>query len=101
MVDTSNLKTEAEQNEKVLKYGEKENIIFPLDSDKHGDWRIKKWHFQKGKSIETGEIICSIENDKHSIEFESFMKGKLNYFKQEGQKIEKGTIIAEIIGERI
>ena len=99
-LDTSNLKTQAKLNQRVLEYGEIEKIIFPFESNQKNDWRIKKWFFDKGKRIEYGNIICSIENEEQQVEFEAGMSGRLNYFKLEGQKVEKGTVLAEITGEK-
>lgn len=82
----------------VLKKGEQQEITFPFEQQNNQEWRLKKWYFNKGEQVKEGQIICCIENDKNQIEFESFVSGRLNYFKVEGQKIEKGELIAEIIG---
>ena len=98
-LDIRNLKTHAELNTRVLEYGEKEILVFPFDSSQDNQWRVKEWFFEKGNSILQGDILCSIENEKKVIEFETEISGKLNYFKLEGQKVEKGTVLAEITGE--
>ena len=92
-------KSNSKTNFKILEKGEKQEIIFPLEKQDNKEWRLKKWYIDKGEKVKTGQIICSIENENNQIEFESFITGKMNYFKVEGQKIEKGQIIAEIIGE--
>lgn len=85
-------------NSKVLEKGEKQEIIFPLEKQDNQEWRLKKWYVNKGEKVKLGQKICCIENDKNQIEFESFVTGRINYFKVEQQKIEKGDLISEIIG---
>jgi len=97
-LDGSNLKTDAELKGRFLKVGESEKIIFPKELDVNTEWRIKEWFFEKGQIVNPGDIIGAIEDEKQRFEFESFVGGKLNYFKRVGQKVEGGSVLAEIAG---
>ncbi|MFS4468507.1 hypothetical protein [Maribacter sp. 2210JD10-5] len=98
-LDSSNLKTEQEQKGRILKNGELEKIIFPDGLDNSSEWRVKEWFFEKGQLIRPGDIIGTVENKEQRFEFETFVGGKLVFFKMIGQKVEGGTILAEIKGE--
>lgn len=97
-LDSSNLKTDAELKGRFLEAGESEKIIFPMELDINSEWRIKEWFFEKGQIVNPGDIIGAVENEKQRFEFESFIGGKLNYFKQVGQEVEGGSVLAEIAG---
>lgn len=99
-LDTSNLKTDSELNGRFLEYGESGNIIFPKELDNGNDWIIKEWFFKKGQMVRPGDVIGAVEDKTQRFEFESFVGGKLNYFKKIGQKVEGGQILAEIIGSK-
>ncbi|MGX1927772.1 biotin/lipoyl-containing protein [Flagellimonas sp. 2504JD4-2] len=92
------MKTDAELNGRFLEYDETENIIFPKELLNGNDWIIKEWFFEKGQLVQPGDVIGAVENKTQRFEFESFVGGKLNYFKKPGQKVQGGQILAEIIG---
>ena len=99
-LNTSKLKTDAELNGRFLDYGESENIIFPKELGNGNDWIIKEWFFKNGQMVQPRDVIGAVEDKTQRFEFESFVGGKLNYFKRIGQKVEDGQILAEIIGSK-
>lgn len=99
-LDSTGFKTEAEIKGRHLEYGESEDIIFPHELIEDEEWRIVEWFFEKGEIVRPGDVIGAVEDRKKRFEFETFVGGKLNYFKQVGQKVEGGTVLAEIIGLR-
>jgi pyruvate/2-oxoglutarate dehydrogenase complex dihydrolipoamide acyltransferase (E2) component len=99
-IDSSNWKTEAELEGRFLEYGKSQEIIFPDELIEDGEWRIAEWFFEKGQIVNPGDAIGAVEDRKKRFEFETYVGGKLNYFKQVGQKVDGGTVLAEIIGTR-
>lgn len=99
-LDSTPLKSKAEVNGRFLEYGESENIVFPHELIEDGEWRIVEWLFEKGQFVKPGDAIVALENKRKRFEYETYVGGKLNYFKQVGQKVDGGTVMAEIIGIR-
>ncbi len=97
-LDSSNLKTKAELNGRSLNYGESEKIKFPVELTKNEVWAVKKWSFESGEMVESGDIIGIIESEKQRWEFESYVGGKLEYTYPIGKKLTSGTVLAEIKG---
>ncbi|UCB44849.1 MAG: 2-oxo acid dehydrogenase subunit E2 [Spirochaetota bacterium] len=60
---------------------------------------IVKWHKKEGDSIETGQILCEVETDKATMEYESVNEGTLlKIMVKEGEEASVGQTIA-IAGE--
>ncbi len=60
---------------------------------------IFKWNFQEGEKIEEGDIVCEVETDKATMEFESFFTGTLlKIMVPEGDRVSVSDPIA-IVGE--
>lgn len=59
------------------------------------------WHKQDGDFVEQGEVILTIETDKISTELESDRSGILKHLAAEGDELDIGAAVAEIVeGER-
>ncbi|WP_422351138.1 biotin/lipoyl-containing protein [Flagellimonas sp.] len=97
-LDSSNLKTEAELKGRFLELGESQEIIFPEELIEDSEWRIVEWFFKKGEIVNPGDVIGAVENRRKRFEFETYVGGSLNYYKQVGQKVEGGTVLAKITG---
>lgn len=97
-LDSSNLKTAAEREDRFLGPGESQKIVLPKELDLHGDCRIEEWFFEKGQVVRPGDVVGAVADKELRFEFESYMGGKLNYHKEVGQKVAGGSVIAEIIG---
>ncbi len=95
---SASFKTTAAVQGRFLESGQSQNILFPKELDNQGEWRIKAWLFEKGQVVSPGAVIGLVENKKEQLEFETFVGGKLNYFKKVGQRVEGGSIVAEITG---
>ncbi len=60
---------------------------------------IFKWNFQEGDKIEEGDIVCEVETDKATMEFESFFTGTLlKIMAPQGERVSVSAPIA-IVGE--
>ena len=97
-LDSSNLKSKAELNGRILEYGESEKIQFPIELNEDQMWTVKKWNFNTGQIVEPGDIIGIIESEKQRWEFESYVGGKLEYTYPIGKTLVNGTVLAEIKG---
>lgn len=97
-LNSSKLKTKAELNGRILKYGESEKIQFPIELYKDQVWTVKKWNFSTGEIVEPGDIIGIFENRKKRWKFESYVGGKLEYTCPVGEVLVNGTVLAEIKG---
>jgi len=38
---------------------------------------LTKWHIKSGDIVKHGDIICNIENENITMEFESFFNGRI------------------------
>ncbi len=60
--------------------------------------KITKWNKKEGDTIKEGEVICEIETDKSSMEYESLNEGTiLKILISEGENAKVGDVIA-IVG---
>jgi pyruvate dehydrogenase E2 component (dihydrolipoamide acetyltransferase) len=61
---------------------------------------IARWNKQEGDSVEEGELLCEVETDKATMEYESLNKGTLlRIIAKEGSEAKVGEPIA-IVGEK-
>lgn len=97
-LDSSNLKTDAELKGRFLELGESQEIIFPEELIEDSEWRIVEWFFKKGEIVNPGDVIGAVEDRRKRFEFETYVGGSLNNFKQVGQKVEGGMVLAKIEG---
>ena len=52
-------------------------VLMPALSPTMTEGTIAKWLKQVGDAIESGDVLCEIETDKATMEFESFFDGVL------------------------
>ena len=72
----------------------------PKLSDTMTEGVIAAWHKKVGDPVEAGELLCEIETDKATMDFESFFDGVLLHIGAgEGDSIGLGGLLA-IIGEK-
>lgn len=77
-----------------------ENIVMFALSPTMDKGTILKWHKKEGDAITKGEIICEVETDKSSMDYESVNEGVLlKIIVNEGEGAEVGKSIA-IVGEQ-
>ncbi|MBO0343478.1 hypothetical protein [Flagellimonas profundi] len=86
-LESTPLKSNAEINGRFPEYVESENIVFPHELIEDGEWRIVEWLFEKGQVVKPGDAVVALENKRKRFEYETFVGGKLNCFKQVGQKL--------------
>ncbi|MEM5948620.1 dihydrolipoamide acetyltransferase family protein [Spirochaetia bacterium 38H-sp] len=76
-----------------------EKILMIALSPTMEEGTIVEWHKKEGDNVETGDVICEVETDKATMDYESSQSGTLlRIIKQQGDKARVGEAIA-IIGE--
>jgi len=83
----------------LLKKGEKIEIKMPEEFLGEQIWYITNWHCELDDLIQPGDLICTIESNSKSSDFESFLSGRIHYRNTSKNCLTKNTIIVEIIGE--
>ncbi|HHY82362.1 MAG TPA: 2-oxo acid dehydrogenase subunit E2 [Clostridiales bacterium] len=62
---------------------------------------LARWHKKEGDRVEAGDILCEVETDKATMDYESTAEGiLLKILVQEGEKAAVGEVIA-IIGDNL
>ena len=96
-----NFQTESEtdfnQADFTLKKGKVETIYSPNLGNQKG-LVLTKWYVEPDDLVNQGEIICLIENENISMEFESFYSGKIISTCKLHQKLSNGTELFKIEG---
>lgn len=83
--------------ESNLQKGEIKTITLP-DFGVLNGFILSEWTKKNGEVIQSGEIICVIENEKITMEFESFYTGKLVIIAKEKQPLEKNEVLCMMEG---
>jgi len=72
-------------------------ITMPRLSDTMEEGVIHKWLKAQGDTVAVGDILCEIETDKATMEYEAFDAGILStILAKEGETVSIGTLIALI-----
>ncbi len=72
--------------------------VFTPDVGNQKGLTLTKWYFKPGDIVKYGDIICDIENENISIEFETAFSGKLLSTCKLNEKLTRGTEIFKIEG---
>ncbi len=59
-------------------------------------FKISKWYVKVGKLIKTNQIICELESNSITIEFDSKISGRLVYISESKEKLKAGDLICKI-----
>ena len=81
-----------------LEKGEKIELKIPEVILGNKIWRISEWYVQTGDNVSSGKVLCKIESENEESNFESFLEGKINYRNTSKNRLDKDSVIAEIVG---
>ena len=81
----------------VLEKGKIETIYTP-DLGLEKDFRLAEWCVKPGQVVEPGKVVCLLENEDVTMEFESCYKGRMIPICALHQKLEVGDEIFKIEG---
>lgn len=80
-----------------LERGKFVTVKFPNFSD-YKNHILTQWYIKSGDLVSHGDIVCEIEGDEVTMEFETFYNGRITLICSENQKIESGTKLFTIEG---
>lgn len=89
--------TDFNQADFKLKKGKVETIYSPNLGNQKG-LILTKWYVEPDDLVKQGEIICLIENENITMEFESLYSGKIISTCKLHQKLSNGTELFKIEG---
>ena len=70
-------KKEVKNTISKINYNSNKIEIIKIPNINNTGFRISKWFCKVGEFVDEGDIICELENETVTIEFESFVSGKL------------------------
>ena len=77
-------------------------VLMPSLSPTMEDGVISKWHVAPGDKIEEGTVICSVETDKTTVDYESLDEGILRMIDpgaEAGSTVNVNQVIAVLTDE--
>jgi len=92
-----NLNGSIETTEFELEKGQVQLITTPELKNQKG-LTLAKWYFKSGDIIKSGDIVCIIENENISMEFESFFSGRLLSPCKLNEKLTAGAELFKVEG---
>jgi hypothetical protein len=81
----------------VLEKGEVQSVSMPDLGNQKG-FVLAKHYFKEGDVIKVGDVICDLENENFTFEFESYFAGQIVYCCELNVKMSKGTLILKLEG---
>ena len=85
------------QSDFKLKKGKVESIFSPELGNQKG-LILTKWYVKPGDIVKSGDIVCEIENENITMEFETFYSGKILSICRLNQKLTNRIEIFTIVG---
>ena len=89
------INTSKKSDNGFLKTGKTKTILVP-DFGNEKKLTITKWFFKSGDIVNCGDILCELENDKATMEFESYYDGKISIIAPENAKLKTGMELCKI-----
>lgn len=59
---------------------------------------LTKWYFKVGDMVKHGDVICDVESERYTMEFESFYEGRLIWCCELNKELVPGSEICKIEG---
>lgn len=76
----------------------KTKSVFTPDLGNQKNLTLTKWYIKPGDIVQFGDIICDIENENITMEFETVFSGKILSTCKLNEKLTSGTEIFKIEG---
>ncbi len=71
-------------------------VVFPKVSLETASGKVARWLVAEGDTVQTGQILFEIENDKAAVEVESPAAGTIAHLTPEETEVEVGSAVATI-----
>jgi hypothetical protein len=85
------------QSSGKLEKGKVLSILLP-DLGNQKELVITKWYVTPGDVVNSGDIVCTIENENITMEFETFYSGKIISICKQNQELTIGKEVFKIEG---
>ncbi len=79
-----------------IPYDDKKTTDILVPNIQNKRFKISKWFVSVGDFIEKGQIICELESDSITLEFESLAQGKLVYITKSKENLMADKLICKI-----
>lgn len=79
-----------------IPFNDKNTTIITIPDVQNKTFTISKWYVKVGDIIEENQIICELESNSITLEFESFIEGKLVLITKNKEKLKAGDLICKI-----
>ena len=80
-----------------LEKGKTQSVFTPELGNQKG-LTLTKWYFNAGDIVKSGDIICDIENENITMEFETVFSGKILSTCKLNERLTSGTELFKIEG---
>lgn len=98
-----NVLFKSKTNRRVIKndttkvsYNELNVVIISMPNLKNKSFKIANWFCKVGEVVNKGDILCELENELNTIEFESYKSGRLVEITTKKGFIYKDELICKI-----
>ncbi|MFC5046070.1 biotin/lipoyl-containing protein [Aquimarina hainanensis] len=89
--------TQKKSNRFILKKGEILPVLLP-ELGNLSNFKVVKWYFQTGDLVKEGNVICKIENEKITMEFESITDGRISNICSTNKILKTGEELCKLEG---
>lgn len=79
-----------------ISYNVSKTTIVQIPNIQNKTFKISKWFIKVGDNIEKGQTLCELESNSITIEFESFLEGKLVVITKSKEKLKAGDLLCKI-----
>jgi pyruvate/2-oxoglutarate dehydrogenase complex dihydrolipoamide acyltransferase (E2) component len=77
-------------------FNKEKTLSIPIPDIQNKMFKVSKWFVKVGDFIEEGQVICELESNSITIEFDSQIPGKLVYITSDKEKLFAGEEICKI-----
>ena len=79
-----------------IPFNECNTTVIQIPDIQNKTFTISKWFVKVGDYIEKNQLICELESNSITVEFESLHAGKLVFITQSKEKLKAGDLICKI-----
>ena len=79
-----------------IPFNEEKTISILIPDIQNKAFRISKWFVKVGGFVEEGQVICELETNSITLEFERYISGKLVLITNSKEKLKTGEELCKI-----
>ncbi|MBQ4804524.1 hypothetical protein J8L88_16810 [Aquimarina sp. MMG015] len=88
---------QTKSNKFILEKGKTLPVLLP-EFGNLSNFRVVRWHFKTGDLVKEGNVICEIENEKITMEFESIADGRISNICPTNKILKTGEELCKLEG---